>query len=176
MIGGSGRLRIQAVGQPCPRCGRDARVLDGFFDLLEDTVRLLDGPEFTKQVLADIFGAIEEVSANPAARDQVVARIAEKSPTLGAALQNLLMVSTAVASAFFAGFSVYLQLEESKRTSSIEERMLIISEQFVAKIAGSEGSGYGISPVALPQQEVVPQDNRRKRRADQAIKRKQKRH
>jgi hypothetical protein len=176
MIGGSGRLRIQAVGQPCPRCGRDALVLDGFFDLLEDTVRLLDGPEFTKQVLADIFGAIEEVKANPNSRDEVVARFAAKSPALGALLWKLLVDSATIAGAVFGAVAVLLQLEESRQTNSIEERMLIISEQFVALLAKTEDSGYGAGPMVIPQQEIAPQDNRRKRRADQAIKRKQKRH
>ena len=64
-------------GAQCPRCGRMARIPDGTYDLIGDTIRLLSGPAGTVahlQRLQEIVRALQARAMTPEAAQDAVER------------------------------------------------------------------------------------------------------
>jgi len=175
LVGGFGRVRIQTVRQPCPRCGEYAHVLDGSFDLLTRTVRLIDGPDFTREIIDQMFGAIDAIKANPDNREEVIAALSVKNKAAGSVLREWLTLGLAVAGLAISGLSLLQQREESLRSNTFEERITIVSERLLSLIEQNNQPESIEPPMFSLTDEATQTKNRHQRRVERSKKRKMKR-
>ena len=93
LIGGAGTVTFENVGcGPCPACGGTGRVLDGTYEFVGDTVRLLSGPEWTTARLRGLATLLHDLSHHVIQHkdvkpENVLGRLAEAEPTLAAQIK-----------------------------------------------------------------------------------------
>jgi hypothetical protein len=92
-IGGSGTVTVSNVGYgPCPVCGGMGRVLDGTYEFVGETVRLLAGPEWTRERLVRLAALLHDLARQPVRHgdlkpENVLVSLAKEEPSLAARLK-----------------------------------------------------------------------------------------
>lgn len=86
---------FENVAEPCPICGATADVMDGTFDFLADSIRVLSAPQITIDRLNALQRAIQEVADQPT--EQIVETIRREEPELAAVVDSRLPRNTSVA-------------------------------------------------------------------------------
>jgi hypothetical protein len=91
-IGGDAReVSFKNVGfGPCPVCGQAGHVLDGTFDFIGDTIKVLSAPEWSAEKLAWLGQRIEAARAGTVSADQVIDEVSATAPELETLIQQLL--------------------------------------------------------------------------------------
>jgi hypothetical protein len=73
-------LTLVNVGVPCQNCGRQARILDGVYDAMGDTVRIAATSANSAKSLERFRRLLEESRASGADAETVARRIKEEAP------------------------------------------------------------------------------------------------
>jgi hypothetical protein len=83
--GGEGSINIRFVGctEECPRCGGTAEVLDGTYDFVGDTVRLIAGPAATIETFRTIAAVLEGYKSGRKSAIETKQEIEQVAPTVG---------------------------------------------------------------------------------------------
>jgi hypothetical protein len=103
------RVSFRNVNLPCPRCGRQAHVIEGTYNFIGNTIELLSGPQATRdrlQWLSDYFASVRELGVTT---EDVRAEIHKTAPEL-ASLADALPTNRAELYAFIAIILATLQL------------------------------------------------------------------
>jgi hypothetical protein len=91
LIGGSGTVTFSNVGYgPCPVCGGMGSVLDGTYEFVGDTVRLLAGPEWSSQRLMRVAALLHDLAHRPVQDlkpENLLVALAKEEPKLAAHLK-----------------------------------------------------------------------------------------
>lgn len=92
LLGGDWRqVSFENVGfGPCPVCGSTGRVLDGTYDFIGDTIRVLSAPEWSLERLGWLQERIAAARAALVAPEAVVDEVVAASPELAALVRPLL--------------------------------------------------------------------------------------
>lgn len=80
--GGGDQISIDNCVVDCPRCGSIAKVLDGTYSFLDETVRLLSGPSSTIEALSKIAKTIKDSVAAGESSERTFDRVKEHAPWL----------------------------------------------------------------------------------------------
>jgi hypothetical protein len=81
LIGGNATVSFVDVGVgPCPFCGGMGRIRDGVYQITENVVRWLSGPDVTVSDLRRLQGILAEAKRNDRPSEQVVQDIAKTVP------------------------------------------------------------------------------------------------
>jgi len=87
LFGGNVRnLSLRGNRETCPACGAMAEIMDGEFDVIDGSVRILSAPQITLDRLMHlrtVFGLLRDENASPA---RITATLAQEAPELIAAL------------------------------------------------------------------------------------------
>jgi hypothetical protein len=70
-----GSLTVQ-----CPSCGGPARVLDGTYDFVGNTIRLVDGPAYTRAQLTALMGLLKKARDERRTAEELEAEIEKAAP------------------------------------------------------------------------------------------------
>lgn len=90
IFGGSGIVTLKDVGVgPCPSCGGMGRVPDGTYQFNDDTIRLLQGPQRTKNELARFADILRGILGNDATLDDGVATVRHEIPDLAPLVEEI---------------------------------------------------------------------------------------
>jgi len=85
-----GSIGVTLVGntESCPRCGKDARFLDGEFDFLDNAIKVLKAPQRTIDVIEALQQALRAAQAGKT-EDEVVAPLEKAAPEIAATSRNI---------------------------------------------------------------------------------------
>lgn len=83
-----GSARTSNLATVCPKCGSHARIIDGYFDILDGLVKLVDGPGFSEETVGLLYGAARYVKKNPAHRRYAIEKVAKKNKVAAVALDR----------------------------------------------------------------------------------------
>jgi hypothetical protein len=85
VIGGSGGTHIAmtnvAVG-PCPNCGGTGGVPDGVYDLMDDTLTVVQSAGLPKGTLQSLIGVLESLNRGEVTADEVTEQVEDEAPEL----------------------------------------------------------------------------------------------
>lgn len=76
-------LDVTGCAALCPACGGHATVPEGVMEIIDDAIRLVSGPDFTKDLFEAIGIAVEDVRHGRASPKEAASRIARISPAAG---------------------------------------------------------------------------------------------
>lgn len=79
------------AGRLCPVCGANGRQLGGAWDIVENTIQLLEGPEQTVADLEKLAGILRKARDQNADFEEVKSSIEQEFPTWGQQLTKLLV-------------------------------------------------------------------------------------
>ncbi len=82
------------ASRPCPVCGGNGRRLGGAWDIVENTIRLLEGPERTVSELERLAGILREAQERGANLEEVRSSVEREFPGWGQQLAKLLVPKT----------------------------------------------------------------------------------
>ena len=104
IIGGAGSTKItfSHCTVDCRRCGGIASILDGTFEKTSQTLKLLSGPRFTKDVLRAFGGLIEQAANKKISTEDLQKKAGDLNADLGA------VVAQAIKSRWGLAFLVIL--------------------------------------------------------------------
>ena len=115
----------------CPECGETSRILDGAYNVVGDTLELLQGPERTVSELERLRATLREAQETRASPEEVRKRLSYL-PGLGPSLSDLLVPTTpsdfyALLAFVVAVIGVILQAKRSGQNedSKIEVNQII---------------------------------------------------
>lgn len=75
-------VTISGCTVPCPACGGTGDVLEGTFDFVGDTIRLLSGPSVTVSRLQRLAAILKEAQQSGASADEIKRQVKEDLPEL----------------------------------------------------------------------------------------------
>lgn len=84
------QVTFSNVGTNCPKCGGTANILDGTFEKTRDALRLLSGPQFTKDVLRAFGSLIEQATRKEITTEELQKQATEADAALGAVVAEAL--------------------------------------------------------------------------------------
>lgn len=87
MIGARGLLTLENMATMCPK-GHWAQFLDGTFDFIDDTVRLVSGPTFTREVFEKVLKLVVESPPEVTARE-IAEKATEVHPQAGTLVEKI---------------------------------------------------------------------------------------
>jgi hypothetical protein len=70
----------------CPNCRQPARVLDGVFEAVGDVVRLIDGPQLTRDILEKFGALVAQAQRQQITPDDLEREATKLDPKLGEAV------------------------------------------------------------------------------------------
>jgi hypothetical protein len=85
IIGGSGARGItlsNATAGPCPNCGGTGRVPDGVYDLMDDTLAVVQSAALPKTTLQALIDLLESLNRGEATADEVMEKVRDEAPDL----------------------------------------------------------------------------------------------
>lgn len=83
IVGGEGaQISFANCLVGCPRCGSNAKILDGTYSFLGETVKLLSGPSSTIETLTKIAKAVSDSVAAGESAERTFDRVKEFAPWL----------------------------------------------------------------------------------------------
>lgn len=113
---------------PCPSCGGMGHVPDGVYDLIDNAIRLLQGPDRTVNELQRLAAVLREAKARGATADEVGAAIRRQLPEIRS-LADILPKTRAELYAFMAILLTIITLaiseKEKGNTVNIETQQII---------------------------------------------------
>lgn len=77
------QVTFSGCGMRCPRCGGGASILDGTFERTSSALRLLSGPQFTKEVLRAFGALIEQAERKEISTEDLQKQASELDVDLG---------------------------------------------------------------------------------------------
>jgi len=96
IIGGTGIATFagSTVG-PCPVCGKSGRIPDGTYEFAHDTLKLLQGPQRTKDELRRFAQILRNVVEGDTSIEQAQTTILHEMPNLAALTEELAKIRNA---------------------------------------------------------------------------------
>ncbi len=88
-IAGSKSAAMFRNAETCIYCGGLAYAVDGVFDGTDGLIKLVSGPQFTKDILEAFASLIEQAKAGKITETELATRAESLSPELGAAVKGL---------------------------------------------------------------------------------------
>lgn len=90
IIGGSGTVTFTSVGvEPCPNCEGMGRVPDGTYQLANDSVRLLQGPNRTKDELKRFANILRGIVEDNTSVEEAVSTVRHEFPDLAPVMEEI---------------------------------------------------------------------------------------
>ncbi|HEX9050160.1 MAG TPA: SEC-C metal-binding domain-containing protein [Anaeromyxobacter sp.] len=89
IVAGGGTFTFTGCAATCPRCGAMARIPDGTFSFIGDTIRLLSGPAATVAQLRRLAEIVRAVRARAMTREAAEAAVASDVPQFAALFEWL---------------------------------------------------------------------------------------
>lgn len=76
LIGGhGGTVTLKGNITNCPKCGRDAEILDGTYELMDNQLSLVSGPQRTVELLQTLQAIIEQDRAKGVAPEETLKKV-----------------------------------------------------------------------------------------------------
>ncbi len=88
----SSNITFHRVGVACPNCGNTAGAIDGTFDFVGNSIRVIDAPPRTIAILSILQTALSE-SQQGKPEAEVISKIEKASPELALAIQKKVSAS-----------------------------------------------------------------------------------
>lgn len=91
LIGGGSveNLTLKGVSTNCPRCGGRAELLDGTYEMMDDTAHLVSSSDVNLEELRHLLTILEEVGSEQEAKEALEAELGEAHPDVLVALREL---------------------------------------------------------------------------------------
>jgi hypothetical protein len=167
LIGGDVRVTFENTGfGPCPGCGGMGRVLDGSYEFIGDTIKVLGAPAWSHEKLTWLEERIRAAQAGAESTDDVIEDITEHAPELAELFRSLLKKGWTGLQVLVAILAVvtYLQSREDPPATStqIEHVDQVLERLEHQPLASSQQSPH--HPKAASKPRARPVDRARKRR------------
>lgn len=72
----------------CPRCGTMSPVAEGVFDATTETIRVIAGSRFTREMIDAFQGVVRDAAAGTVSQDEAIRRAEKIDPKLGRLLKQ----------------------------------------------------------------------------------------
>lgn len=127
-ISNSRNVRFSGVQTNCPECGGVANVLDGTFDFVGDTIRLLSGPQATIDVLQQVAQVIRDSLAAGETAEKTFDRVTQVAPWLSSLKK---VAKSQAVNLIWAGLSMiagyeYTQYRDSQNAAQKREDQVAV--------------------------------------------------
>jgi hypothetical protein len=98
---------------PCPACGGVGSVPDGVYDLLDDTVSVVQSAQISASTLQGLIDLLRARARGQITDDEVIEKVESTAPALLSAVQNVLQKQNPMqwVTLLLAIFGMYLQLQ-----------------------------------------------------------------
>ncbi len=81
-------LTLAGNRETCPNCGKMASIVDGVFDSADGVLKLIDGPQFTKEILEKFSALVVRAQRQEINSEQLRDEASKLDPKLGAAVER----------------------------------------------------------------------------------------
>lgn len=131
-VGGApgARFRIESVSASCPRCWSSAPVLDGYYEILEDAVRLVQQPDFTRETAKALALEAQKLQRNTAEAQAASGRIRKTHPAAADRFALWSSIGANFAVAMATVVSALLVHMENRANAPLMERAVEALEDF----------------------------------------------
>lgn len=120
------------VMETCPRCGADAELAEGVFDLTGDALQIISAPDFTHVMHAALQAIIADVERGAIKPEEAIAKAGLISPALAATLKKGAVMGAAVLTLLIAAMSCHytrVQAINSTAQTEIDRQGLELQQQ-----------------------------------------------
>jgi hypothetical protein len=113
------------VGMQCPVCGNpNARVSEGLFTTANNAIRMLSGPDFSRQNLKIFQGITKQFTDGSISKDEAQRQARSISPQLESLFNKFSTFGIPALTLLVAIIALYLQYEGNKSSSEDSKRLL----------------------------------------------------
>lgn len=111
----------------CPRCGREANLVDGTFSERGAGLELVTGPPLTRAILAQLQEVARQVEAKEITPEEAVTQVETLDPALGRLLRKI-PYGTAI-TILLALITLYVTYEGNRSSDSFQRELLNLLRQ-----------------------------------------------
>ncbi|WP_394891157.1 hypothetical protein ACG873_07545 [Mesorhizobium sp. AaZ16] len=118
-------LRLSNNKETCPRCGKMASTIDGVFDTADGVMRMLQGPQFSADMLRQFTDLLDKAHVDRLSGDELYQQAAAINPELGKAIAPLRGKSTSVLGIILLIIIAALQSCDFKLEAKVDINQLV---------------------------------------------------
>lgn len=123
-LGGGAVVTMSDNVTSCPRCGHDAKIVDGSFDILNGTLQLISGPDITRDILASFRDLADRAQKNEISPEQAVVAATELNPILGDIMAQFMKIGLPILGLLVSLISLYLTVDGNTSSGEFQRELL----------------------------------------------------
>lgn len=179
------RIDISSSSSQCPRCGSMAHIVGGIMEILDRAVRLVSGPDFTRDTLLALGVAVEDVRSGRQTAHQAAASLQRRWPSLAKEFREWSGWGIGLLGLMLSVYSILFDHKEKPATNTTapEEAAMEVDRYITSneRFHWSTPMDHPVNPPAVsPRPEARPKtephkENRKQRRAKRSQERRHRR-
>ena len=108
----------------CQRCGKQAKIADGKFDILNDTVTLLTGPTITLAVMRQLESVAKQLAAKEISNEQAIQQTNKISPEFSPVFERAVDRGATALGLIIAILAMYIAYNSSEQSSAENQQII----------------------------------------------------